>query len=153
MQLQIIVPGRIKEKYIQDGVADYLKRLRRYNKAAEIVEVKIKGRSGAPDKDEEGQQLMARLASPTLLVGLDPHGKSMSSEEFAAQCEKWQNLGEKRVSFIIGGPTGLSAEVRQRADLLLSLSPMTFTHDMARLLLVEQLYRSYAIMNGSQYHK
>ncbi len=152
MNIQIIVPGRIKERYIQDGVADYLQRLRRYNKA-EIIEVKIKGRGGVVGKDDEGQQLLARLGSRVLLVALDPQGKSMTSESLAAQCEHWQNKGEKIVAFLIGGPTGLSDAVRQRANLLLSLSAMTFTHDMARLLLVEQLYRAYAIINGSQYHK
>ncbi|MEN8140265.1 MAG: 23S rRNA (pseudouridine(1915)-N(3))-methyltransferase RlmH [Thermodesulfobacteriota bacterium] len=148
MFIEVIAPGRIKEGYIQAGADDYLKRLRRYNRA-EVLEVKVKARASAVD---EGNQLLARVGAP-LLVALDPAGRGMSSEGLASRIQGWMNGGVKGVSFLIGGPTGHSPAVRQRADLLLSLSPMTFTHDMARLLLLEQLYRAFAIINGSQYHK
>ena len=152
MLLQIIVPGRIKEDYIQTGVADYFQRLNRYARA-EIIEVKVKGRGRSMENDSEGRQLLARCNPSFFLVALDPAGQTMTSEALARLCEGWQNRGRKGISFLIGGPAGLSDDLRQRADLLLSLSPMTFTHDMARLLLLEQLYRAYSIINGSPYHK
>lgn len=148
MFIQIVAPGKVKEGYIQAGVDDYLARLRRYNKA-DITEVKIKARA---NKVEEGKRLLERVSAP-LLVALDPKGQTMSSEALAELCQQWLNQGQKGVSFLIGGPDGLSDQVRQQATMLLSLSAMTFTHDMARLLLVEQLYRCWSIINGSQYHK
>lgn len=133
-------------------MADYLARLQHYSRA-EILEVKVKGRGGQLTKEDECQQLLARVPASSLLVALDPSGQAMSSEGLADQCQRWLNRGDKVVSFLIGGPMGISTAVCQRADLRLSLSPMTFTHDMARLLLVEQLYRAFAIINGSPYHK
>jgi len=89
----------------------------------------------------------------TDFVVLDPGGRQLSSEEFAGMVENWEGQGRQVVSFIIGGPDGLSPAVIARADLLLSLSRMTFTHEMARLLLLEQLYRAYSIKAGTKYHK
>ena len=152
MNIQLIVPGRVKEKYIQAGVADYLSRLQRYNRA-EIIEVKIKVGRSENENEEECRRLLARVPGAAFLVALDPRGTAMTSEDLAASCQGWLNSGVKNVAFLIGGPTGLSTAARQQAALLLSLSPMTFTHDMARLLLLEQLYRAFAIINGSPYHK
>jgi len=87
------------------------------------------------------------------LVCLDRTGKQMDSTELAAQMERWEMQGQKKITFVIGGPLGLSATILKKADLVLSLSPMTFTHDMTRLLLLEQLYRACTIKAGEKYHK
>ncbi len=153
MHITILAPGKIKESYIQQGVDDFLNRLNRYTKAV-LTEVKIKGRAAASgDRDLEADFLLARLPPATYLVALAPHGRALSSEQLAHTIQDLENQGTDSMSFVIGGPTGLSDKILNQASLVLSLSKMTFTHDMARLLLAEQLYRAYAINAGSGYHK
>lgn len=153
MHITILVPGKTKESYIREGTADFLKRLNRYTRA-NLVEVKMKGRAAkTDDKELEADLLLSRLPPASYLVALDPQGTSLSSEQFAATLADLENRGTRAMTFIIGGPAGLSVGVVERADLVLSLSRMTFTHDMARLLLAEQLYRAYTINAGSGYHK
>ena len=104
-------------------------------------------------KEEEGKVLLEQVPAGWLKVALDPGGKLVSSEELAEKITGWENRSVKGISYLIGGPLGLSAEVMRSADLTLSLSRMTFTHDMTRLILIEQIYRAYTIKAGEKYHK
>ncbi|MEN8190220.1 MAG: 23S rRNA (pseudouridine(1915)-N(3))-methyltransferase RlmH [Thermodesulfobacteriota bacterium] len=155
MKLELLFLGKTKAPYLQEGIDDFAGRLRHYcNLALTILKVKKKkGGSGEQEKKEEGRLLLDNVDPGTVKVVLDAGGRSLSSEGLAEQISRWQNQGVKQVSFLIGGPLGLSDEVISRADLLLSLSRMTLTHDMARLILMEQLYRAYTIKAGEKYHK
>ncbi|MEW6288730.1 MAG: 23S rRNA (pseudouridine(1915)-N(3))-methyltransferase RlmH [Thermodesulfobacteriota bacterium] len=154
MRLELLFPGKTKEAYLKKGIDDFSERLSHYVKTDFKI---IKDRSGAQDTARamrlEGEQLLENCSKSAWVVVLDPGGRQLSSEEFAGMVENWEGQGRQVVSFIIGGPDGLSPAVIARADLLLSLSRMTFTHEMARLLLLEQLYRAYSIKAGTKYHK
>ena len=153
MKLELISPGKTKSPYLSRGIDDYSQRLGRY------VDLKIhllkekKGKiSAKQQKLAEGRQLLAR-ADGSELVALDLSGKQLSSPELADLLSRWEMKGCGTISFLIGGPVGLSREVLDRAGLKISLSRMTFTHEMARLILLEQLYRAYTIKAGGKYHK
>ena len=155
MRLVLLFLGKTKETYLADGIEDFFKRLTHYLKV-EIKTVK-EGRikKGEPENlliERESETLMQNAHGP-YLVCLDRTGKQMDSTELAAQMERWEMQGQKKITFVIGGPLGLSATILKKADLVLSLSPMTFTHDMTRLLLLEQLYRACTIKAGEKYHK
>lgn len=154
MRLELIFPGKTKESYLKRGIDDFAERLSRYVKLDFKI---IKDRSGSGDMTRavqlEGKLLLENCSKSSYMVALDPGGRQLSSEEFAGTVGKWEVEGRQIVSFVIGGPEGLSALVLDKADLLLSLSRMTFTHEMARLLLLEQLYRAYSIKAGTKYHK
>lgn len=153
MHITILVPGKTKESYIQQGVDEFLKRLSRYTKAT-LVEVKMRGMAAkSGDKDLEAEILLERIPTGSYLVALDPHGQALSSEQLAKTIHQLENQGTGGMTFIIGGPLGVSEKILSQSSLVLSLSKMTFTHDMARLLLAEQLYRAYSINAGSGYHK
>ena len=153
MHITILVPGKTKESYIQQGVDEFLKRLNRYTKAT-LIDIKMRGKAAkSGDKDLEADFLLERVPAGSYLVALDPNGQSLSSEQLAKTIEELENQGTGAMTFVIGGPLGLSEKVLSQASLVLSLSRMTFTHDMARLLLAEQLYRAYSINAGSGYHK
>ncbi len=136
MKLRLVAVGRIAPHF-KDAQEHYLKRLRNL----ELLEVK-KGRN----REEEGEKLL--LKAKGFLVALDERGKELTSREFARFLEKHPTL-----TFLIGGADGLSDRVRERADLLLSLSKMTFQHDVARIVLLEQLFRAQEINRGSPYHR
>jgi 23S rRNA (pseudouridine1915-N3)-methyltransferase len=102
---------------------------------------------------EEGKQLLSKIEKKAFVVALDPTGSALTSEQLAEKIELWENQAYPIIIFLIGGPTGLSNEVQERADFILSLSQMTFTHEMARFILLEQLYRAFSIKAGSKYHK
>ncbi len=153
MHITILAPGKTKESYIQQGVDEFLKRLNRYTKAV-LIEVKLKGRAAkSGDKELEAKSLLERVPAHSYLVSLDPQGKNLSSEQLAETISDLENKGTGSMTFVIGGPLGISEKILQQSSLVLSLSKMTFTHDMARLLLAEQLYRAYSINAGSGYHK
>ena len=153
MHITILAPGKTKERYIQQGVDEFISRLNRYTKAS-LVEIKVKGKAGkGGDKDVEADALLSRISQGSFLVALDPHGRSLSSEDLAQKIQSLENKGTGSMTFVIGGPLGLSEKILTKASLTLSLSKMTFTHDMARLLLTEQLYRAYSINAGAGYHK
>ncbi len=139
---------------MRDGIEDFSKRLGHYVK----IECKvIKDRAGTGDPGrailKEGEKLLEASAKSAYLVALDPTGKQVSSEKLTQFVENWEIQGRQVISFIIGGADGLSKAVLDKADMVLSLSKMTFTHEMARLLLLEQLYRAYNIKAGTKYHK
>lgn len=156
MRLELLFLGRTKEKFLAAGIEHFLKRLSHYL-PTEIKTIKEKRWSPreAEEKirEEEGRQLLAKCSRPSLIVALDPGGRPVSSEELAALVAGWQEGGQRCVSFLIGGPLGLSPQVLAEADAVLALSRMTFTHEMARLILVEQLYRACTIQAGTGYHK
>ena len=155
MRLELLFLGKTKEKYLATGIDDYAKRLSRYLK----VEIKTlkegKAKKGVPENlliEKESEKLMQN-SQGSYLVCLDRTGKQMDSLELAKQMERWEMQGIKRISFAIGGHLGLSSAILYKADLVLSFSPMTFTHEMSRLLLLEQLYRACTIKAGEKYHK
>lgn len=151
MKHELLLLGRAKASYIEEGVSDYIKRLNHYSRFSVTY---LKGKKHkANDPIAEGRLLLAHIPAGWQVVALDPLGRQFSSEGFSGRISSWEGQSVKGVCYLIGGPLGISEEVRKRADLLLSLSKMTFTHDMARLLLVEQLYRAYTIKNGEKYHK
>ena len=155
MRLELLFLGKTKEKYLATGIDDYAKRLSRYLK----VEIKTlkegKAKKGVPGNlliEKESKKLMQN-SQGSYLVCLDRTGKQMDSLELAKQMERWEMQGLKKISFAIGGHLGLSSAILYKADLVLSFSPMTFTHEMSRLLLLEQLYRACTIKAGEKYHK
>ncbi|MCI5114130.1 MAG: 23S rRNA (pseudouridine(1915)-N(3))-methyltransferase RlmH [Candidatus Electrothrix sp. AW1] len=156
MKLNIPFLGKTKEKYLDQAIQDYTGRLQRYLP----VESKIlKSRHGKNDAnqvimDKEAKQLLAHVAalSASLTVALDPTGTEQTSEEIAYTLEAWENRGIQTVCFLIGGHLGLNQQVRQQADQIWSLSQLTFTHEMTRFILLEQLYRACSIKAGHHYH-
>ena len=155
MHIDILLLGKTKENFLSKGVEEYCKRLKHYVSCSfiQVKEVRKKNVSVDTLKNLEGQQLLAAVKDNSYIVALDERGKQVDSVQFAEMFSTWEQSNKKNISFIIGGPNGLSDDVRQRADFLLGLSRMTFTHDMIRLFLVEQIYRAYTIKNNEQYHK
>ncbi len=157
MQIKIIAVGKIKEKFLQEGVAEYKKRLRSYVElqVVELAEEKrlVSGTAETSAKEKEGGRILAAIPRGWLMVVLDVEGLSWSSVELADAFRQWELAGKSRVAFVIGGDLGLSPSVLARSDCRLSLSKMTFTHPMARLLLLEQVYRACRIRSGEPYHK
>jgi len=155
MQLEFLFPGKARESYLAAGIDDFRRRLANYAEGEIKVLKEIKpGRKPEPQvRREEGQALLARLAPKTLVVALEPAGRALSSEELASQLADWEESGRRHLTFLVGGALGLAPEVLARADFKLSLSRLTFTHEMTRLLLLEQLYRAFNIRAGTAYHK
>ncbi len=159
MQLEILAVGKLKERYLKQGVEEYLKRLRPYARVnvVEVPEEKPTGSLSAAEetriKEREGERILTRLHPDTHVIALAIEGDSLSSEELAGYINRLATYGQSRLSFIIGGSVGLSPDVLDRADRLLSFSKMTFPHQLMRLILLEQLYRSFKIIRGETYHK
>ena len=159
MKFQIITVGKLNEKYLKDGIAEYLKRLQRYA-TVEIVEVADEqtpdGASEAEElqiKAKEGQRIQKYIKDDTYLIALAIEGTMFTSEQLAEKIEQLGLAGKSHITLVIGGSLGLDAGILKRADLLLSFSKLTFPHQLMRLILVEQLYRSYRIIKGEPYHK
>jgi len=154
MKIECLFVGKTSDRYLDEGISDFNKRLARYCKVSVKIVREIKSKaSDAEITRSEGQGILKAVSEEAYWVVLDPKGMSLSSEEFAQQISQWQIQNRKTIAFIVGGSNGVSSEVLQRADFRLSLSKMTFTHDMSRLILFEQLYRAYSILAGSKYHK
>lgn len=153
MKINIVCVGKIKEAYMQKAISDYATRLSKYVKL-EIIEV---AEDNSPQTEKritkEGELLLKRISTGSCIVALDLHGKMISSEKLAEYISAKTVSGCSEISFVIGGSDGISSAVTGRADLRLCLSPMTFTHQMSRLIIAEQLYRAMKIINGEQYHK
>ena len=154
MKHELIFLGKIKDRFIADGVQEYASRLRHYTSFA-ITILKDKGKSKGQSHitETQGKLLLQAVPPGAVTVVLDVQGQQFSSEAFAKKIDQWEMRGVKQVSYLIGGPDGHSPQVIKSADMLLSLSKMTFTHDMTRLLLLEQLYRAHTIKAGERYHK
>ena len=158
MKITIVCAGKIKEKYLTAGIAEFMKRLKPFAQVEirEIHEEKMPDNPSAAEKEQvlikEGEKLLKLVPEGSYLFVLDVFGKEKSSEELAASIDKLGLSGRSNITFLIGGAFGLSPEVRKAADELLSFSRMTFTHQMVRLLLVEQIYRAFKINRGEKYH-
>lgn len=154
MKIKLIVIGKTDEKYLQEGIQIYLNRLKHYilTEIMVINDVKMGVKQNTiVQKDQEGKLLLAKLQSNDYVILLDENGKSFSSTEFAGFLQKRMNLSYD-IIFIIGGPFGFSEEVYKRANEKISLSSMTFSHQMIRLFFFEQLYRGFTIIKGEKYH-
>ena len=155
MKIELLFLGKTKDRFLADGIAEYAKRLSHYTTLS-IKTLKSRGKPQSNDalvKAAEGELLLKNVTRGSFLVALDGTGKQYSSEGLSGLIDQWEQQGRQLITFLIGGPVGLSKEVLNRADLLLSLSRLTFTHDMVRMLLLEQLYRAYTIKRGEKYHK
>ena len=153
MRLRLIWVGKTKNEHQRALVEEDLKRLKPFVRC-EVTELERSAARGAAEGiEDEGRRILSALRTDALSVLLDVEGREWSSPGLAAEVEKWQNAGTKEVAFIIGGHNGVSAGVARRAQLRWSLSRLTLTHEMARILLVEQLYRAYTIIRGLPYHK
>jgi len=155
MRIDLFFLGKTKNDYLAAGIDDFCGRLKRYAeiKVRILKDVKPATKPDLQIKREEGALLVSRFAPKSLLIALDPGGRQLSSEKLADCLADWQDSGRSHISIILGGALGLADEVLARADLVLSLSKMTFTHEMARLIIVEQLYRSFNILQDTGYHK
>ncbi len=159
MKITLITVGKIKEKYLKDAIAEYSKRLSRYCKL-EIVEV---ADEKTPDnasatvedaiRDKEGERILKYIKEDAYVITLEIAGKMLTSEEMAEKIEKLGVQGTSHIIFIIGGSIGLGREILKRSDYALSFSKMTFPHQLMRVILLEQIYRSYRIINHEPYHK
>lgn len=159
MKITLITVGKIKEKYLRDAVGEYVKRLGKYCKL-EIIEVadeKTSERAGKALEEQirakEGERILKHIGEDGVVFTLEIQGKMLSSEELAEKIERLGVQGRSHLIFIIGGSIGLGEEVMKRSDFALSFSKMTFPHQLMRVILLEQIYRGFRIMNGEPYHK
>lgn len=159
MKITLITVGKIKERYFEDAVKEYAKRLSRYCKL-EIVQVADeKTPDGAGEaleaqiKEKEGQRILAHIKDGTYVIALAIEGDMLDSVELSRKLSRLGVEGKSQIAFVIGGSLGLSPEVMARADYALSFSRMTFPHQLMRVVLLEQIYRSYRIAAGEPYHK
>ena len=159
MKITVITVGKIKERFYREAVAEYEKRLSRYCKL-EIIQVEDER---TPDKagialeseikHREAERIMKHIREDAYVITLEIQGKMYDSEEFAGEIEKLATQGNSHIQFIIGGSLGLHEEVCKKADRAVSFSKMTYPHQLMRVILLEQIYRAYRIINGEPYHK
>ena len=159
MKITILTVGKIKEKYLKDAIDEYSKRLSKYCKL-EVIEVpdeKTPDNASEVVEDmiraKEAERLLKHIKDDAFVITLEINGKQLSSEELADKIEKLGVQGVSHIIFIIGGSIGLGNEVLNRSNFALSFSKMTFPHQLMRVILLEQIYRSYRIINGEPYHK
>ncbi len=156
MNIKIIALGKIKERYIKDGIDEFLKRLIPYS-SVEIIElqpVEIRDDNLINRAlDEEADKIISQIKPDSFVITLEINGKMFSSVEFAKIISEQINSGTGELIFVIGSSCGLSEKVSKRANLKLSMSKMTFLHEFARLILIEQIYRAFKIIKNEKYHK
>lgn len=159
MSIKIICVGKIKDNFLKEGILEYVKRIKPYSKI-EIIEVIDSPVSLNPNeseiekvKDQEGQRVLKLIKDSDFVINLDLNKKEMSSPEFADYIDNKFTNGHSSLIFVIGGSYGLSDSLKQRANDAFSLSKMTFLHQMTRLILLEQIYRAFKILNNETYHK
>ena len=156
MKIKIIALGKIKEKFLKDGIDEFLKRLTPYC-PVEIVElspIEIKDENLVEKiLDDEGEKILAQIKPNSYVITLEINGQELSSEKFSQTISTLINDGVNEIVFVIGSSCGISKQVSKRADFKLSMSKMTFLHQFARLILIEQIYRAFKIMRGETYHK
>lgn len=159
MRFLVISVGKVREPYLNTGVKDFLTRLRPYVSVEYIegLEQKTPPNPSPAQVDavlsKEGQKVLSLLKEGDYLIALDSKGQSMTSEALAARVEDLINYGHSRLVFVVGGSHGLTLQLLKRADLVLSFSPLTFPHQLAVLMLLEQIYRSFKIIRNEPYHK
>ena len=156
MNIKIIALGKIKEKFLKEGIDEFLKRLTPYA-SVEIVELpalEIKDENLTERVlKEEGEKILSHIKPQSFVITMEIKGKILSSEEFAEKIQYLTNDGVSEIIFVIGSSCGISSIVSERANFKLSMSKMTFLHQFARLILVEQIYRAFKIIKGETYHK
>ena len=156
MKIKIIALGKIKEKFLKDGIDEFLKRLTPYS-PVEIIElspIEIKDENLTQKiLDEEGDKILSHIKPQSYVITLEINGRQFSSEDFSDKLTELINNCNTETIFVIGSSCGISPKVSDRANLKLSMSKMTFLHQFARLILVEQIYRAFKIMKGETYHK
>ncbi len=159
MNITLVTVGKIKEKFYRDAVDEFVKRLGRYCKI-KIVEVADENTpNNAPEaieeqiKNKEGERILKNITDSMYVIALAIEGKELSSVKFAQKVEKFGIEGNSDICFVIGGSLGLSKDVYRRANELLSFSPMTFPHQLMRVILLEQVYRCFRIIHNEPYHK
>ena len=159
MKITLVTVGKIKEKFFEDAIKEYSKRLSQYCKLEILQVADEKTPEGASEavelqiKEKEGQRILSLIRDDAYVIALAIEGKMLDSEELAERIEKLGVSGISQIVFVIGGSLGLSAQVMKRADYALSFSRMTFPHQLMRVILLEQIYRSYRIIQGEPYHK
>ena len=159
MKIKIVTVGKLKEKYLKDGIAEYTKRISRFAKL-EMIEL---ADEKTPDKaselenqkilETEGERILSKVGERDFVVVLAIEGKTFSSEDFSKQLEQASIKGYSTLTFIIGGSLGLAPIIKNRANLSVSFGRLTLPHQLMRLVLVEQIYRAFTIQQGSPYHK
>ena len=159
MNIQIVCIGKLKEKYWSEAVSEYTKRLSRYCsiEITELKEARLPANASAADEEnvkiEEGRAILRAIKEDTFVITLEILGKQLSSTELADKIEELSLAGKSNLAFVIGGSLGLSQEVSRRSNFKLSFSKMTFPHQMMRVVLLEQIYRSFKIIKHETYHK
>jgi 23S rRNA (pseudouridine1915-N3)-methyltransferase len=153
MRLRLIWTGKTKDAHLRALGEGYLKRLTRFVRC-EITELReSSGSTGKAGIEKDSKRISDALHEGAVIVLLDPEGEQWTSQQLAAQVQRWNNEGTREVSFVIGGPQGVSKGISDAADKHWSLSQLTLTHEMARVVLLEQLYRAYTIIHGLPYQK
>ncbi|MFA9556274.1 23S rRNA (pseudouridine(1915)-N(3))-methyltransferase RlmH [Evansella sp. AB-rgal1] len=159
MNITIVTVGKLKEKYLKQGIDEYLKRLSTYANIHIIEVPDEKAPENMSDmemeqvKGKEGERILSKLSTDTYVIALAIEGNKWSSEKLAKELDQLATYGKSKIAFVIGGSVGLSKEVLNRAQAHLSFSDMTFPHQLMRLMLVEQVYRAFRINRGEPYHK
>lgn len=159
MKIKLITVGKLKEKYLKDGIAEYVKRLGRFAKfeLIELADEKTPDRASQAENDQilskEGDRIAAKIADRDYVIVLAIEGKQYASEEFSQLLAEVTVKGYSDITFIIGGSLGLDPSIKKRANALLSFGKLTLPHQLMRLVLVEQIYRAFMIQQGSPYHK
>jgi 23S rRNA (pseudouridine1915-N3)-methyltransferase len=155
MRLSLLCISKTTEKYLQEGIAIYENRLQHYCKyqRIEIPDLKnSKNLSFDQQKQKEAELLLAKISNTDFVVLLDENGKEFSSMQLSKELTKWMNQSISHVVFVIGGPYGFDQSLYERANLKISLSKLTFSHQMVRLFFTEQVYRAFSIIKGEPYH-
>lgn len=152
MNITVICIGKLKEKFFKDACDEYIKRLGRYGKITIKELAEVQGNSGQ-DAVKEGQAIIKVLPKGAYIIPLCIEGTEVSSPRLAKKISDLSISGTSEIAFIIGGSDGLSDEVKQKGDFLLSFSPMTFPHQLMRVILLEQIYRAFTIIENTSYHK
>lgn len=156
MKMDVLVVGQLKDRYLEEGIQLYMKRLRRYG-SIELIRIREEKKPNASLErlaiQKEGERILSRVKKDDTLVVLTEEGKLYDSRQWAASVQKWLGETPGRLHFVIGSGPGLSDEVKQRANHLLSLSRMTFPHQLALLFFLEQLYRGWTITKNEPYHR
>ena len=159
MKIKVVTVGKLKEKYLKDGIAEYSKRISRFAKLEmiELADEKTPDKASESENQKileiEGQRILSKVGDRDFVIALAIEGKTFSSEEFSKQLEEASIKGFSTLTFIIGGSLGLAQGVKKRANLSVSFSCLTLPHQLMRLVLVEQIYRAFTIQQGSPYHK
>lgn len=159
MKIKVVTVGKLKEKYLKDGIAEYSKRISRFAKfeMIELSDEKTPDKASESENQKileiEGQRILSKIADRDFVIVLAIEGKTFFSEEFSKQLEETSIKGFSTLTFIIGGSLGLSSSVKNRANLSVSFGRLTLPHQLMRLVLVEQIYRAFTIQHGFPYHK